>query len=129
MKQLYTIFSRQNVATVWRQLTWSHCKLVLPINDYNKISYYITEAVGRNLLVRKLKIIIDNKEYERQKYNLECGEILNIRDEYNINVRNPIILHTDINYKCISEKILHSIIMENIPSFFKRIRCGIFLCC
>ena len=41
MKQFYNIFSDTKVATSSQLLTWSHYVELLPLNDINKINYYI----------------------------------------------------------------------------------------
>lgn len=65
MKQFYNLFSNENAAPLVRQLTWSHCLILLPIKDINKINYYINQILERNLSKRELETIIKNKECER----------------------------------------------------------------
>ena len=65
MKQLYNVFSNEKVAPLVQQLSWSHCLILLPIKDTNKINYYIDQVSKRNLSKRQLETIIKNKEYER----------------------------------------------------------------
>ena len=65
MKQFYIVFSNEKVAPQVRQLTWSHCLILLPLKDINKINYYINQILERNLSKRELETIIKNKECER----------------------------------------------------------------
>ena len=53
IRQFY-LFS-EKFATVSRNLTWSHYVELLPINDINKINYYIDITIKYNLSVRELR--------------------------------------------------------------------------
>ena len=53
MRQLYITFEK--VATVWRQLSWSHIRMILPIKEESKRNYYINLAIQNTLTVRELK--------------------------------------------------------------------------
>ena len=44
-------------------MTWSHFLAVLPLDDENEISFYLTNAIDNNLTVRELKEIIKTKTY------------------------------------------------------------------
>ena len=44
------------------QLTWSHYRELLSLNNYDEMKYYIEIAVKNNLGYRELKIRIKNKE-------------------------------------------------------------------
>lgn len=77
MRQFYVIF--ENVATVWQQLSWSHYKLIIPIEDEAKRNYYINECINNNLSVRELIKKIKDKEYERLD-NKTIGIIMTKRD-------------------------------------------------
>ena len=41
MKQFYNVFSNEKVSTMLTQLSWSHYLLLISLNDYNEIIYYI----------------------------------------------------------------------------------------
>ena len=49
IRKFYLIFSNEKVAPVVPQLSWSHCIVLLPIKDINKINYYIEQVEKRNL--------------------------------------------------------------------------------
>jgi len=53
------------VATLSRQLSWSHFKELIPIKDEKKRIFYATEAFERNFGVRELHQSIERKEFER----------------------------------------------------------------
>ena len=50
---------------MWHQLTWSHYIELLPLNDFNKMIYYIQVSIDRKLSKRSLRLAIKNNEYER----------------------------------------------------------------
>ena len=55
----------EKVATMSQQLTYGHYVEILPINDVNKIKYYINITEFYNLSIRELRQKIKSKEYER----------------------------------------------------------------
>ncbi len=60
MRQFYNVFSNEKVSPLVTQLTWSHCLLLIPLKDINKINYYIKQVSNRNLSKRQLELIIKN---------------------------------------------------------------------
>ena len=121
MKQLYNIFSNEKVAPLVQQLTWSHCLILIPIKDINKIYYYAFQVSARNLSKRQLEYLVKSNEYERLDENTKNKLINN--GELNIidSVKNPILIKNSNNYEEISEKILQKIILEDIESFMKEL--------
>ena len=117
MKQLYSLFSNEKVAPLVQQLSWSHCLILLPLKDINKINYYIEQISKRNLSKRQLEEIIKSKEYERlsdeTKEKLMNYQKTNIKDL----IPNPILIKNSNNYTEISEKILKRLILEDIDNF------------
>ncbi|MBP3765790.1 MAG: DUF1016 family protein [Bacilli bacterium] len=117
IRKFYLIFSNEKVAPLVPQLSWSHCLILLPIKDIDKINYYIEQIIKRNLSKRELERIIKNKEYERLP--IETKEKLTSKVDNKIEdyVKNPIIIKNNNNFEEISEKILQQMILEDIPSF------------
>ena len=103
------------------KLTWSHYRMLLSINDENKIEYYILICKQYNLSVRKLQERIKSNEYERldesTKNKLITKEEVSVIDY----VKNPIMIKNSYNYTEISEKILKKLILEDIESFMKEL--------
>ena len=62
MKQFYNVFSNEKVSTMLTQLSWSHYLLLISLNDYNEIIYYIRVAKDNNLSQRQLQKRIKNSE-------------------------------------------------------------------
>ena len=124
IRKFYLLFSNEKVAPMVPQLCWSHCLLLLPIKNIDKINYYIRQIISKNLTKRQLQDIIKNKEYERLPENTKNkiikNEIITITDF----IHNPIVIKNMTNYNIVSEKILQKIIMENISSFLKELGDG-----
>ena len=116
----------EKVATLSRQLTWSHYVELLPLKDVNEINYYINITEEYNLGVRELREKIKNREYQRlddkTKLKLISKEETTVSDF----IKNPIIIKNkyNINEEEISEKILQNLILEDIPSFLKELGTG-----
>ena len=125
MRKFYNIFKDEKVATVWQQLTWSHCRTLISLNSVDKINYYINQIKNRNLSVRQLERIIKEKEYERlseeTKIKLIEHKELEILDE----IKEPIIIHNkNIEIDKITEKVLKEWILDNISDFMKQLGNG-----
>ena len=63
MRQFYYIVEKG--VALPHQLSWSHILAILPIDNLNKINYYIDISIKQNLSYRELRNKIKNNEYER----------------------------------------------------------------
>ena len=128
MKQFYNLFGEQNieqkVSTMSTLLTWSHYSELLPLNDINKINYYIKICKQRNLDVRSLRSLIKSKEYERldekTKNKLITNEELKLPDL----IPDPILIKTEINKEILTEYALKQAILGNLDNFLKQLGDG-----
>jgi len=123
MRKFYLVFQKGH--PVGDQLTWSHYKLLLSIQDINKRNYYINQVIKNNYSKRELERIIKSNEYERLGFkNKEIIEVL--EEETNIEslIKNPIIIPNSYNYEDIDEKRLKYLILENIDFFLKELGNG-----
>ena len=122
MRQFYFVLEKG--VAMPHQLSWSHILSILPIDDVDKINYYIKIAEEQNLSYRNLRLKIKNKEYERldesTKEKLKEKEELKLPDL----VKNPIQIKNASGNNEISEKVLQKLILENIPSFLKKLGSG-----
>ena len=95
MRQFYYLIEKG--APLERVLSWSHYKILLPIEDINEVNYYINICKTRNISKRELTIIIKNKEYDRlpeeTKIKLKNNNQLEIGDD----IKSPLILHNKNN--------------------------------
>ena len=105
------------------QLTWSHYCELLPLKDINEINYYIKITSEQCLSKRKLREKIKSKEYQRLDDNTKL-KLVN-KEETNVTdfIKNPIVIKNKYNYDIenISEKMLQTLILEDIPSFLKEL--------
>lgn len=124
MRQFYRVFEDEKVAPLARQLTWSHCLILLPLKDVNKINYYTDQIIIRSLTKRQLQEIIKNNEYERLPEETKI-KLVN-KDESNVQdyIKNPIVIHNPNNINVVKEKVLQRLILEDIPSFLEELGSG-----
>ena len=105
IKKFYLVFSNPKVAPLVPQLNWSHCLILIPIKDIDKINYYINQISIRNLSKRELREAIKNQEYERLPEETRNKYINKEEVKVQDLVKNPIIIKNN-NYEIISEKVL-----------------------
>ena len=67
-------FDQKKLATLWRQLTWSHIKQLLPMDDPLKRDFYIEMCKMENWSVRTLSERIDSMLYERTAISKKSDE-------------------------------------------------------
>ena len=124
MRQFYRTFSNEKVSPLVTQLTWTHYLVLLSVKDSNAVNYYIDQIFKRNLSKRQLQEVIKSKEYERlpneTKNKIIKEEKLEVKDL----VPNPILIKNKNNIEIITEKVLHNLILEDIPSFMKELGNG-----
>ena len=124
MRQLYLLFKKQKWSTVSTKLSWSHYSELLSIKNDDKLSYYLNLSIIQNIGVRELREKIKSKEYERlpdeTKNKIIKEEKLEVKDL----VPNPILIKNKNNIEIITEKVLHNLILEDIPSFMKELGNG-----
>ena len=124
MRQFYRTFSNEKVSTLSTQLSWSHYSELLSIKADDKLSYYLNLSIIQNIGVRELREKIKSKEYERlpdeTKNKIIKEEKLEVKDL----VPNPILIKNKNNIEIITEKVLHNLILEDIPTFMKELGNG-----
>ena len=117
IRKFYLIFSNEKVAPLVPQLSWSHCLILIPINDISKINYYIKQVSNRNLSKRQLQDILKSNEYERLDINTKTKLLRKEDNTINDFIKHPIIINNKYNYREISEKMLKQLILEDIDNF------------
>ena len=117
IRQYYIIFKEEKWSTMSTKLSWSHYTELLPIKDENKLYYYLTISIDKNIDVRTLREKIKNKEYERLDDNTKLKLIKKEENRVSDFVKNPIIIRNSYNYTEISEKVLQKLILEDIEYF------------
>lgn len=124
MKKFYSVFSNEKVTTMLTQLTWSHYLLLLPINDYDEIIYYINISKNNNLNKREFQERIHTHEYDR--LSNETKQRLIQKDDLMVDdlVPNPIKIKSDLLKEEISEYALKEAILNNIDEFLRQLGIG-----
>ncbi len=113
-------------AALRHQLSWTHYRELLTLDNINELNYYAEITIEQNLSYRQLREKIKTKEYQRldnnTKLKLINKEKLDIKD----NIKNPIVIHNknNLDKENISEKVLQRLILEDIPSFLKELGTG-----
>lgn len=70
MKQFYETYPEtEELATLWRELSWSHNRLVMTLKEAEARSYYLQLAVRERLSVRELERQINTAQFERAWLN------------------------------------------------------------
>ncbi len=123
-------FDKEKVATLWRQLTWSHIKQLLPIDDPIKRDFYIEMCKLENWSVRTLSERIDNMLFERtaisKKPELTIkNELKKLENEEKISpdlvFRDPYLLDFLNLHDSYSEKDLENAIIAEMENFILEI--------
>ena len=124
IRQFYLVVEKG--APLAHQLTWSHYCELLPLKDINEINYYIQMTIEQCLSKRQLREKIKTKEYQRLDDNTKL-KLVN-KEEIAVSdfIKNPIVIKNKYNYDIenISEKMLQTLILEDIPSFLKELGTG-----
>ncbi len=79
MRKFYVLFN--NVDAVRQELSWTHYRLLLKVEDSKKREFYINECIKSNWSTRQLERQINSFYYER---------LLSTQDSYKDEVRNEI---------------------------------------
>lgn len=74
MRQFYIAFQKGD--TVWHQLSWSHYRLIISLDDENARNFYIKEAIEGNWSVRQLAREIHTFSYERYMLSSKNHEVV-----------------------------------------------------
>ena len=124
MKQLYLFFKKQKWSPLGTKLSISHLRVLFTLKDNNEINYYVKQIINKNMSKRELEYIVKSKEYERlpdeTKNKIIKEEKLEVKDL----VPNPILIKNTNNIEIITEKVLHNLILEDIPTFMKELGNG-----
>ena len=124
MKKFYQVFNGSS--TLWNQLSWSHNRLIMNIDDEKRRNFYLEECIKSNWSVRQLERQINSFYYERlistkEPHKEEVKNEINIlekKDKIENFIKDPYILEfLDIKDKRFLEKDLESNLLEHIQEF------------
>lgn len=124
MKKFYLTY--KGGSTVWNQLSWSHNRLIMNIEDETKRNFYLEETIKSNWSVRQLERQINSFYYERLISTSENNKT-EVRNEINTLekkekvqdfIKDPYVLEfLDIKDRRFLEKDLESNLLEHISEF------------
>lgn len=116
----------KNVYTLCRQLTWSHIRLLVPIEDKIQREFYVSMSVDQRWSVRTLKAKIESMLYERTAIAKKPDEIIihdleELRNERKMSAdlvfQDPYVLDFLGMHDNYSEKDLESAIIAELQRF------------
>lgn len=121
MRKFYLVFRNEKVNALRSQLTWSHYRELLSLKSYEAIKYYTNIAAKYNLGYRELILRIKNNEYERLPLETKNKLVNSEKIEISDLVPNPILIQNKSGIEIVTEKVLHSLILDNIEEFMKEL--------
>jgi predicted nuclease of restriction endonuclease-like (RecB) superfamily len=122
----------KNIATLSQQLSWSHFKELIVLEDTLKIEFYAQMSIAQNWGVRTLRERIDSMLYERTALSKQPDELIkyeleNIKNENfskNVVFKDPYFLDfLEINDRYL-EKDLEDAILRSIEQFIFELGVG-----
>lgn len=121
------------VATLWRQLSWSHFKLFIPLKSYLARDFYTQMCLMENWSVRALRKKIDSMLFERTAISKKPEELakLELQQLKEDNKLSPDLVFKDhyvldfLNLKdTYLEKDLEASILKEIENFILELGAG-----
>ena len=113
-------------STLWNQLSWSHNRLIMNIDNEAKRNFYLEETIKSNWSVRQLERQINSFYYERllstsEEHKEEVKNEINIlekKEKVQDFIKDPYVLEfLDIKDRRFLEKDLESNLLEHISEF------------
>ena len=121
-RQFYLLI--QKGARIGHQLSWSHYRELLSLDNIDKINYYIELCDSQIITRDELKKRIKSQEYERLSESTKTKLISNEQHLLLDLVKNPILIKNTNKYTEISEKVLQQIILDDIKNFMQELGTG-----
>ena len=124
MKKFYLTY--KSGSTLWNQLSWSHNRLIMNIENETKRNFYLEETIKSNWSVRQLERQINSFYYERllstnEEHKEEVKNEINIlekKEKIQDFIKDPYVLEfLDIKDRRFLEKDLESNLLEHISEF------------
>ena len=121
LKDMRKFYLFQKGHAVHAQLSWTHYRELLKLNDINEINYYIETSIKQNLSYRDLHKKIQNREYQR--LDNKTKEKLIRKEESKVEdfIKNPILIRNNLGVEEVSEKVLRQLILEDLDNFMTKL--------
>ena len=132
MMKFAQYFTFENIATLSQQLSWSHFKELLPMEDNLKIEFYSQMSALDKWSVRTLRNRIDSMLYERTALSKKPDELITYEIEKlkegvvtpNMVLKDPYVLDfLELNDRYL-EKDLEDAILRDIENFILELGAG-----
>ena len=132
MMKFAQYFTFENIATLSQQLSWSHFKELLPMEDNLKIEFYAQMSALDKWSVRTLRNRIDSMLYERTALSKKPDELITYEIEKlkegvvtpNMVLKDPYVLDfLELNDRYL-EKDLEDAILRDIENFILELGAG-----
>jgi len=132
MMKFANSFEKQNIATLSQQLSWSHFRELIPLENKLKVEFYTQLAIMDNWSVRVLRDRINSQLFERTALSKKPDELINYEIENlkkakvskDIVLKDPYLLdflELDDRYL---EKDLEDSILRDIEKFILELGVG-----
>lgn len=130
MRQFYTTFPIRNALST--ELTWTHYRLLLKVENENARNYYINECINNNWSTRQLERQINSFYYERILSSKDKKRVIKAAQKENITIqpedviKDPYILEF-LNLKenkSYLEKDIEKALIENLKEFILELGTG-----
>ena len=124
MKKFYLTY--KDGYTLSNQLSWSHNRLIMNIDDENKRNFYLEETIKSNWSVRQLERQINSFYYERllstsEEHKEEVKNEINLlekKEKIQDFIKDPYVLEfLDIKDRRFLEKDLEANLLQHISEF------------
>jgi len=132
MMKFAQYFTFENIATLSQQLSWSHFKELLPMEDNLKIEFYAQMSALDKWSVRTLRNRIDSMLFERTALSKKPDELISYEIEKlkegvvtpNMVLKDPYVLDfLELNDRYL-EKDLEDAILRDIENFILELGAG-----
>ncbi len=127
MRKLYLVFQKGGSPSHLFNLSWTHWRYLLPLDNENERNYYINRCIQNNLSVRGLINEIKTESFERLSYADKKNIKLITDKENNLDIKDMIhdpILINIVQTEKISEKVLKKHILKELEHFFLELGTG-----
>lgn len=123
MRQFYLTSKDDKWNALRSNLSWSHYRVLISLNNFKKIEYYINISIKDRIGYRELEKRVKSNEYERLPGTTKSKLINDKKLELIESVPNPILIPNSINIEKndIKEKALKQLILENLDNFLHQL--------
>ena len=127
MRKLYLVFQKGGSPSHLFNLSWTHWRYLLPLDNENERNYYINRCIQNNLSVIGLINEIKTKSFDRLSYADKKHIKLITDKETSLDIKDmihdPILININSKEK-MSEKVLKKYILKELEHFFLELGTG-----